>query len=93
MIPVRIRDVEGKERTERCLLDSGAEHSCILQSLVIDCGFEPQDSDIGLVTIDGKDVFSYGSHSIELESTDSEESLRRTRDAFVACDIEFLAFR
>ena len=47
-----------------------------------------QDSDIKLVTINNKNVFSYSSYSIELELIDSEENTRCTRDAFVACDFD-----
>jgi hypothetical protein len=86
IISIQIQDIEGNTRTERALIDSGAEENCVKQALVTECGWTAQDDDISLATVDGREVMSYGTHNIETTGTDSENTTKTHRHGFVACD-------
>ena len=88
VISVQITDAEGKTRTERALIDSGAEGDCIKQALAVECKWTPQKDEIGLATLDGKEVITYGNHDIPLTATDSEGTTKTHRHSFVACDFD-----
>ena len=88
VIAVQITDAIGKTRTERALIDSGAEENCMQQALAIECGWEPKDSQIKLATVEGKEVVTYGTHSIDITTTDSEKTTKTHRHDFVACEFD-----
>ncbi|KFY17373.1 hypothetical protein V491_05014, partial [Pseudogymnoascus sp. VKM F-3775] len=91
VIAITLSDEEGHTRTERTLIDSGAEENCIRQALVAECGWRPSGrGDPGLATLDGKEVWTYGVHDLPITTTDSGGETQTTRHSFVACDFEAL---
>ena len=88
MISVELTDAEGSTRTERALVDSGAESNCVLQTLVVECGLTPKVKDIDLATVEGKEVSTYGIHSLNLTATDTYKTTKSHRHDFVACDFD-----
>ena len=89
MITVEITDVQGKVRMERALIDSGAQENCIRQALAVDCSWEVADKrNVGLATLDGKEVWTYGNYDIDIKATDSEDRTETHRHSFVACDFD-----
>lgn len=91
VIAVEVADNQGKQRTERALIDSGAEENCIRQSLALECGWIPnRENGAGLVTLDGKEVWTYGTHNLPIATTDSIGDTRSMSHRFMACDFEGL---
>ena len=94
-ISVTIQDAHGETRVERGLIDSGAEENCVSQTLAMSCGWTPVDDGIRLATVEGKEVLTYGRHSIDLAATDSKGNTESNRTSLIAVDsmvdgIEFI---
>lgn len=91
VVSVRVVAADGTERTERALIDSGAEENCIRQALVVECGWSPKGgADTGLSTLEGKEIWTYGTHQLDIGATDSMGSSKTARHRFVACAFEGL---
>jgi transposase InsO family protein len=89
VISVEVKGADGGTRTERALIDSGAEANCINQSLAVDCGWKPNpDLAEGLTTVDGRQIWSYGQHNLPVKATDTGNATRTVRHSFVACNLE-----
>jgi hypothetical protein len=89
VITVRVKDKDGKWRSERALVDSGAEANCISQTLAIECGYESlEELREGMSTINGEEIYTYGIHDINIETTDSESTTKSFRHPFVAIDFD-----
>jgi hypothetical protein len=91
VVAVELTDAQGRTRTERALIDSGAEENCVRQSLAVECGWSPTTEErAGLATLEGREVWTYGVHSIALQATDSVGETRAATHRFVACDFDGL---
>lgn len=91
MIPIKVVTAGGTERIERALIDSGAEENCVRQTLIVECGWEPQrEAGAGLTTLEGREVWTYGVHELEVGATDSEGCSWAACHRFVACAFEGL---
>ncbi|KFZ00320.1 hypothetical protein V498_00155 [Pseudogymnoascus sp. VKM F-4517 (FW-2822)] len=91
VIPVTVTASDGTERTERALIDSGAEENCVRQTLAVECGWRPQGGqERGLSTLEGREIWTYGTHNLEVKATDSAGEARADRHRFVACAFEGL---
>ena len=88
VISVQFKDAEGGTRTERALIDSGAERNCVQQSLAVECDWKAIEDGLSLAIVEGKEVVTYGSHDIGITATDSENTTKTHRHGFVACDFD-----
>ena len=88
VISVRVSSAEGGTEEVQALIDSGAEQSCVKQSLAIRHNWESKDAQFQLATVEGKEVVTYGISNIGLVVTDSEGTTKPHRHDFVACDFD-----
>lgn len=91
VIAIQVTTADGAVKTERALIDSGAEENCVRQSLVVECGWIPSgEGDTGLSTLEGREVWTYGAHHLQITVTDGVGASATALHRFIACAFEGL---
>ncbi len=91
VIAIQVTAADGTPRAKRALIDSGAKENCVRQALVVERGWEPEKgADTGLSTLEGKEVWTYETHWLDMGATDGAGTSRTARHRFVACGFDGL---
>ena len=88
IISVQVKCQDGTVRTERALVDSGAQRNLVSQKLVLETGWPRTSPEARLESIDGQEIYVFGSHRIDVEATDQRNVTKSYEHDFSAVNLK-----